>query len=516
MTTEKELKNYRRKIKTLEELKEILGTRPRSNSVIMCHGTFDIVHPGHVRHMMYCSEKADILVASLTSDVHITKGSLRPFVPQDLRAMNLANLEVVDYVYIDPNPTPLQTLEYLQPDYFAKGYEYSKQGLNPKTKEEMTVLEAYGGEIIFTPGDIVYSSSHIIESDPPNIALDKLHMLMDSENVTFEDLRNALDKMKNLSIHVVGDTIVDTYTFASMIGGGTKTPTLSLKFETADDYSGGAAIVAKHLKKVGAKVTFSTILGDDPLKDFVLDDLKKAGVECLEIIDSTRPTTRKNIFISQGHRLLKVDTVDNRAVSEKVLSKLTSQISNQKTDIVLFSDFRHGMFAPTTIPQLISSIPQNVFKVADSQVASRWGNILDFKGFDLITPNEREARFALGDQDSVIRPLALDLYTKAECKYLILKMGPRGILTYRRASPDVRAFFTVDTFVQKLVDAVGAGDALVAYATLALEATKSEVIASILGSMAAAIACEFDGNNPVSPDQVRKIIDITEKRMLYA
>ena len=69
----------------------------------MCHGVFDVVHPGHVRHLLYAKSKADILVASLTADQHITKGVHRPHVPQDLRAVNLAAFEMVDYVVIDRN-----------------------------------------------------------------------------------------------------------------------------------------------------------------------------------------------------------------------------------------------------------------------------------------------------------------------------------------------------------------------------------------------------------------------------
>ena len=99
--------DYRRKIKTEDKLLEAIGSRPRTKKVIMCHGTFDIVHPGHVRHLMYAREKADILVASLTCDAHIGKANFRPFVPEQLRAMNLAALEVVDYVIIDRNPCSL-------------------------------------------------------------------------------------------------------------------------------------------------------------------------------------------------------------------------------------------------------------------------------------------------------------------------------------------------------------------------------------------------------------------------
>lgn len=101
---------FRHKIKTLDELIDVVGPRPRRKTVIMCHGVFDIVHPGHLRHLMFAKEKADILVASLTADAHITKADHRPYVPQDLRAQNLAALEMVDYVIIDPNPTPIESI----------------------------------------------------------------------------------------------------------------------------------------------------------------------------------------------------------------------------------------------------------------------------------------------------------------------------------------------------------------------------------------------------------------------
>src|ERR1043166_5069254 len=151
--------DFRRKIKTCEQLRDAVGPRPRDRKVIMCHGTFDLVHPGHIRHLMYAKDHADVLVASLTSDAHINKANFRPFVPQDLRAMNLAALEMVDFVLVDPNATPIENILFLQPDYFAKGYEYSASGVHPKTKEEIAALDSYGGQVIFTPGDLVLSSS---------------------------------------------------------------------------------------------------------------------------------------------------------------------------------------------------------------------------------------------------------------------------------------------------------------------------------------------------------------------
>jgi rfaE bifunctional protein kinase chain/domain len=509
--------SYRRKIKTPHELLSIIGPRPRARSVIMCHGTFDLVHPGHVRHLMYAKSKGDILVASLTSDAHIIKARYRPFVPQQLRAMNLAALEVVDYVIIDDRQTPLENLAYLQPEYFAKGYEYAEDGIHPRTREEMDVLSRYGGEVIFTPGDIVFSSSRFIESEPPKIGVEKLIVLMESERLTLDSIRRALDQCRGLRVHVLGDAIVDSYFYCTPTGATTsKTPTLSVKLDEQVDFAGGAAVVARHLRAAGAEVTLSTVLGDDAPGRYVLDEMRKHGVRCLPIVDPTRPTTQKSVYIAGGYRLLKVDQVDNRPISDRILRQFCETLTAADVDAYVFSDFRHGIFSKASIPALTDSLRRGPLRVADSQVASRWGNILDFQGFDLITPNETEARFALADQDSVVRPLALELYRRAGCQVLIFKMGARGIITYREPSPDVRAFFTLDAFVDHVVDPVGAGDALLAYATLALRATGSSVVASILATMAAGVACEHDGNTPVSPEQVLAKLAVIERRTQYA
>ena len=244
---------YGHKVKTLTELSQIIGPFPRDKKVIMCHGVFDVVHPGHLRHLMHAKSRADILVASITADIHIAKGELRPHVPEDLRSTNLAAFEMIDYVLIDPNSEPLDTINELKPDFFAKGYEYSSK-VQPKTQKEIETLSSFGGQMIFTPGDIIYSSSRLIEMEPPNLRTEKLLALMDKYNISFNDLRKTLAKFKGKKVHVIGDTIIDTLTHCSMIGGQTKTPTMSVRFEEKKDFIGGAAIVARHLKDAGSDV----------------------------------------------------------------------------------------------------------------------------------------------------------------------------------------------------------------------------------------------------------------------
>jgi rfaE bifunctional protein kinase chain/domain len=507
---------YKHKIKTAAEVRAMIGDRPRATKVIMCHGVFDVVHPGHVRHLLYAKSKADILVASLTADKHITKGVYRPHIQQDLRAVNLAAFEMVDFVVIDANDKPLENISVIQPDYFAKGFEYGGNGIAAKTAEELDTVHAYGGELIFTPGDIVYSSSAFIKMEAPDVRHANLQIVMERNGITFDKLRGVLDSMKGHEVHVVGDTIVDSYTYCAMIGGQTKTPTMSVAFERKADFVGGAGIVAKHLIAAGAKVKFSTVLGKDALKDFVIEDLTKAGVVLNAIVDETRPTVNKNAIVVGGYRLLKVDTLDNRSISDDVLAKLQAEIKGSPADAIVFSDFRHGMFNKRTIPPMVAAIPQGMFRVADSQVASRWGNITEFKDFDLITPNEREARFAVGDQDSGIRPLASLVYDSARCKLLILKLGERGVLACRdKEHHSLDSYFVIDSFVDNLVDAVGAGDALLAYSTLAMLGSGNDAMATILGCIAASCECEYDGNVPVTLANVNAKIDLVERHLNF-
>ena len=506
-------KKYESKIITNINFKKIIGTFPRKKKIIMCHGVFDIVHPGHIRHFMYAKTKADILLVSLTSDKYINKGNYRPHVPENLRAFNLAALDIVDYVIIDKESEPIKNIKKIKPDLFAKGFEYQNLKKNIKTNKEYQTLKSYGGKLIFSPGDVVYSSSKIIDNTLPNISYEKLNNLMETEKVSFSDLKNTIKNFTKIKAHVVGDSIIDSYSNTVPIGGPVKYPHLSLLNISKQNYVGGAAIVASHLSSAGCDTTFTSVIGDDENGRFLKRELNKSKVKFNLILDKNRPTTNKNTIIAKNQKILKLDTLDNTPMSEEITKSISKKILKVKCDAIIFSDFRHGIFNKDSIPEYIKKIPPKVFKVADSQVASRWGNILDFQNFDLITPNEREARFSLGDQDSSIRPLATNLFNKSKCKLLILKLGEKGTLTYRKKNWNrVDSFFVLDSFVNSLVDPVGAGDALIAYATLSMVVSKNHAISSIISSIAASLACEREGNVPIKIKEMLDRVNEIEKK----
>lgn len=495
------------KIKSVEEVCNIINAyTPRKFKVAMAHGCFDIIHPGHLRHLSYAKEQADILIASLTPDKFIDKGNDRPYVPEELRAINLAALEMVNYVIIDNNPTATENILKIKPDYYMKGFEY-KDSINPKTKEEEDAVASYGGKCLYSPGDVIYSSTKLLEIHKPNLSLDKLLIIMESEKITFDGLLDVLHKLNGIKVHVIGDTIIDKYSYCSLLGQTTKTPTINVKRESNKMFIGGASIVAKHLQSLGAEVEFTTVIGNDDLKNFVVDNLNDIK---LNLIFDNKPTTIKERFWVDGYKLLEVTTVDNRIISDKILDEMWSIIIKSDADVFIFSDFRHGIFNKSTIQYLSNLVPKNKIKIADSQVSNRWGNILDFENFDIIFPNEKEARFALGDQDTGISKLGLKLYQKSGAKYLILKLGKSGTLTYRSIGHP-KDFFTLDSFVKNLVDANGAGDAMLAITSLAYKVTNNIIISSILGSFGAAVECEKEGNEPITITEIENKIKELKK-----
>lgn len=497
---------YKKKIVSKEKLLEIIGHLPRQKKVVMCHGVFDVVHPGHIRHLAYAKSKGDVLIASLTCDKHVSKGKYRPHIPENLRAYSLAAFDMVDYVIIDEDQKPIKNIEFLKPDLFAKGFEYSDD-LPTETIEEIKVLNSYGGEILFSPGDIVYSSTKLLDTHLPLIKNDKLLNLLEQTNTSMSEIIENLQSLSDFRIHVVGDTIVDTYTRTTLVGGNIKTPTFSVLYGGHENYVGGAGIVARHLEAAGAKVVFTSVIGDDVLGEFVKNEMSKTTIDCNFIVDQNRPTTNKNAIIADNYRLLKVDTLDNSPFNSNLMNKLNETIVDTKSKAIIFSDFRHGMFTKSSIPMFSKSLSKNVFKVADSQVASRWGNITEFKNFDLVTPNEREARFALADQDTNIGSLAGAIRLETKAENVILKLGNRGVFFL-----DENCYQSVDSFANNIKDPVGAGDALLAYATLMMLKTNSLTQAVIVGSVAAALECEFDGNIPIKKhDVLKRLIEIKNK-----
>ena len=152
------------KILELEYLSEkILALKSEGRKIVLCHGCFDLMHPGHIKYFQASKKMGDVLVVTITPDRYVDKGPDRPVFGQDLRAECIAALECVDYVAINKWPTAEETLRLLRPDIYVKGQEFENlEDKTGKIRKEFEVLKEIGAKMKFTH-EIVFSSTKLLK-----------------------------------------------------------------------------------------------------------------------------------------------------------------------------------------------------------------------------------------------------------------------------------------------------------------------------------------------------------------
>lgn len=136
------------------QIKEKL--RADGKKIILCHGVFDLVHPGHIIHFEEASKMGDVLVVSITAAKYVRKGPDRPYFDDEMRMKFLSAISCIDYVMLSENYTVDDIIEAVEPDLYVKGEEYKKaeDDLTGKITEETDLVRRHGGEVAYTTGQI--------------------------------------------------------------------------------------------------------------------------------------------------------------------------------------------------------------------------------------------------------------------------------------------------------------------------------------------------------------------------
>ncbi len=475
-------------------------------AVVHCHGCFDIVHPGHIQHLQFAKSLGDLLVVSVSSDTNVNKGINRPLIPDDLRAASVAALECVDCVYVNPDPTAVELLDALQPDIYVKGREY-EQNRDPRFQAERETVARHGGRVVFSSGEVVYSSTALIAAlakvDPFND--EKVARLRDRHGLSAAYLEGLLCRSTGTRVVVVGDYLLDRYQFCDASGVAGESPMLSLRQLESRDYDGGAGVIALHLAAMGAAPTLVSGFADDDLSRSAAVRLKAGGV------DVQSPRTRKGIvvknrFLVDQTKVLKVDEGSASPSDSRQEELLASRIlaAADGAAAVVFADFGYGLITAGLLDRILPTLRQRV-PILTADVSGKQSNLLRFRSVDLLCPTEREAREALHDFSDGLGAVVWNLLNATDARRAIVTMGKQGLVTFDRddSGPGARLKSEyLPSFCAVAIDPLGCGDALLAAATLALAAGGSTQAAAFLGSVAAAIEAQQLGNIPVSASEI--------------
>ena len=465
---------------------------------VFVSGTFNVLHPGHLRLLKFAKANGDRLVVGVLTDR--VAGSAA-HVPQDFRLEAVKMNGLVDEAFLVDSAVEEVILK-LKPALVVKGKEH-KSHENPEQK----AVDSYGGKLLFSSGDVVFSSLDLIRremasQEQKSISLPK--QFMSRRKVTAKSLIDVMQKFKGLKVVVVGDVIVDEYISCDPLGMSEEDPTIVVTPISSRTFIGGAAIVAAHAASLGAHVKFFSVVGDDASAKFCRDELSKFGVDHHLLVDDSRPTTLKQRFRSRSKTLLRVSHLAQRSIDESFQNELAAKLAKacSDADLLIFSDFNYGTLPQGVVDQITAIAAKNKTKiVADSQSSSQIGDISRFKNVDLLTPTEREARLALRNTEDGLVVIAELVCVAANAGAAIVKLGEQGVLLHARKG---KTFETdqIPALNSAPQDVAGAGDCMLVASSLALTVGANMWEAGLLGSLAAAIQVGRVGNTPITQDEI--------------
>ena len=484
------------KIKTIQELADIITSlHAEDKSIVYCHGFYDLLHIGHIRHFEQARGMGDILIVTVTTDP-TNHGVQDITFTETQRAEAIASLNCVDYVAINKWPTAEEALRLLRPDIYVKGSEFKNSAayINGDFIKEKQVAHEIGTTLAFTEED-VFSSTNRINRHLLNLPIEiNKYLELFRSRYNLDEILQILDKMSSLNVLVIGDTILDDYQYCQAIGKSSKDPALALKYQSHDMFAGGILAVANHVANFVNSVKLVTVLGErDSHEEFIRSQLHP-NVSPFFAIQPNAPTLIKRRFID-GYsisKLFEVYIMDDSGLPSKKNKEVCNWLKEQlpKYDLVIAADFGHGAISNEMVKILID---HSRFITVNTQANA--GN----RGFHTISryPSinyaciaEHELRLETRSYNGAVRPMMLNLAKKLGCLQFAVTRGREGCAI----CDEKGSFVQVPAFAQKIVDRVGAGDAFLSLTSLAsLQGAPIEVL-GFIGNAVGSLAVGILGN----------------------
>lgn len=485
------------KILPLETLIQRVSATRNGKPIIHCHGVFDLLHVGHIKHLESAKKLGGTLVVTLTPDRFVNKGPGRPAFPEQLRAHALAALACVDYVAINDSPSAVQTIQRLKPNFFVKGSEFRKDNADHTGHIviERQAVESVGGQLAFTD-DEVFSSSNLINrylSQLPEETTTYLRQF--SQRHPIDSVLQYLNNASKLSVLVIGETIIDEYVYCRAIGKSSKEPVLVVKQQSSEQFAGGILAVANHVADFAGITSVVSVLGQNADKQSFIRDRLVKSVHAKLISRSTGPTIVKRRFID-GYffqKLFEVYDCNDSPLDPECESSLYTCLENEIPlhDVVIVVDFGHGMLSPAVV-DLITK--KSRFLVVNAQ--SNAGNlgyhaISKYPRADLVCVAENEIRLEARDREGDLEALVKGVSSKLNCPNIIVTRGSHGCLCFNQT----QGYSHVPAVAQTVKDRMGAGDTFISVAGLCVAQNAPMEVVGLLGNAAGAEAVATVGHS---------------------
>jgi len=434
---------------------DALTVVPPKERVVLCHGVFDLLHLGHIRHLQQAKSWGDKLIVSVTADEHVNKGMGRPHFTAEQRVEALKALECVDEAFINYDKDPCAALRRTTPSIYVKGIDYTAGEL-----PEAATCAELGIEIKITDTD-KWSSSRLINSEKfPQETCDYLQRAREAGFLP--RILSAFEAADKFKIAFVGETILDEYRYVSGLGKPAKENIIATygNPEDGEQFYGGIVAASKH-------------------GEWADHDHYTTGLVCkVRYVD--RDFNRKLFEVYEQKEL------DLNAQRRQEFN-IVLQRAVDESDVVVMLDFGHGLMrkAERKIVQSAKFLALN----SQSNAGNHGYNpVTLYSRADFVCIDDPEARLAVAMASDPIDHVVSSLSERIDCRKFLITHGRNGSFFYgdRYGHAPVLSANAVDT--------MGAGDAVIAVTGPLLAAGLGLEEAALVGNVVGAIKVSILGH----------------------
>lgn len=456
--------------------------------IVLCHGVFDLVHTGHISYLKKAKELGNHLIVSVTSDKYVNKGPGRPVFNTQQRISFLTELKFIDEVYESNNPTAVEIIKKIKPNFYCKGIDYPSSKIidDQNLKNEISAVKKNKGKFVVI-SERKFSSSKLINDNDLNNLNDECKDFLKSIRKTksLNQINLDLKKLNNLKVLVIGEMIIDDYIFINPVGKSGKEPILIYKKDNQNKFIGGSGYISNLISSFAKSVDLVSLIGEKKEDlNFIKKNLNKNIKFTFEKKENS-PTIVKTRYLDayKNNKIMGIYKLNDEIISKKVEIKLLSKLKKllKTCDLIVVADYGHGLFSEKIRNELQKFKNKMYLNTQINSFNRGFHTLSNYKKTNALILNESELRYEMKDQNSKLEKLLKKLKKRIKLNHLVVTQGRFGSTHFTNNKK-----FFCPAFSETALDSTGAGDTYFALTSLGIAAKIDFKLVNLISSLASA------------------------------
>ncbi len=320
-----------------------------------------------------------------------------------------------------------------------------------------------------------------------------------------EDFKKLFDSLASLKVAVIGDVMLDTYMWGKVDRISPEAPVPIVSLHHKEYRIGGAGNVALNCRSLGAEVSLLSVTGDDDEVSLLEQLLQENHIDTSRLVKTKdRPTTNKIRIISRNQQMMRLDNEITRDLSaaeeKKLLDSVKKYIKEEKPAIIIFEDYNKGVLTEKVIAETVALCKQAGVTTA---VDPKRKNFFSYKQVDIFKPNLKEVKEGLNllfeeANEPLLKDIHKELTRMMGHQVSFITLSEKGVFYQQDSQSGI-----IPSHLRNIADVSGAGDTVIAVASLIYAATKNVYLMAEIANIAGGLVCEEVGTVAINKEKLQ-------------